>query len=333
MNGYGPALDPRISVVIPVFNRERTIGRAIASALAQSRPPAEIVVVDDGSTDGTAGVVAAFGDRVRYVFQPNAGASAARNHGVKRASAPWIAFLDSDDHWLDDHLARMAEAIAATGGVAGFYFGDCRRPAAEAGASLWEMGGFATPDGHCLVDDATDWVLMDLQPTMLQSSVFARDRYLAAGGLWPALRTRHDTHLYFVMGIGGPACAVAHGGVQMTSDDESGHRLTEEFGPATRDWWLQTRLMYADVLRRFPHLAGDHRRRVRTRLATAHLRLGQDAWRKSHVGPAASHLARATRVAPRHLTASAVRRLGRSFSRRVAVPGPGGVLRTGEAVR
>lgn len=108
-------IEPRISVVIPAFNREKTIGRAIESALAQTRPPFEIIVVDDGSSDSTAAVVTAFRDSVRYVRQPNAGASAARNRGVELAGAPWVAFLDSDDYWFDDHLERMAEAIVATG--------------------------------------------------------------------------------------------------------------------------------------------------------------------------------------------------------------------------
>jgi glycosyltransferase involved in cell wall biosynthesis len=325
--------EPLISVVIPAYNRERTIGRAIESALGQSRPPAEILVVDDGSTDGTAEAIAAYGNHVRYVHQPNGGASAARNHGVARAVAPWVAFLDSDDHWLDDHLAVMAEAISATGGMAGFYFADCIRPTTESGASWWQICGFAVPDGHLLVDDATEWVLMDLQPTMLQSSVFARDRYLTAGGLWSALRTRHDTHLYIGMGIGRPACAVEHGGVQMTSDDDSGRRLTDAFGPGTRDWWLQTRLMYADVLCRFPDLTSDHRRRLKAQLATADLRLGQDAWHNRRVGPAGRHLLQGMRVAPGHLTVSAVRRFGRTARDNTVAPLARGRGRVRETVR
>jgi glycosyltransferase involved in cell wall biosynthesis len=320
MSGTGVRCEPLISVVIPVYNRERTIGRAIESALRQSRPPAEVLVVDDGSTDGSAEAITAYGNHVRYVHQPNAGASAARNHGVERAAAPWVAFLDSDDHWLDDHLASMAEAISATDGAAGFYFADCLRPTTESGASWWRMCGFVAPDGHLLVDDATDWVLMDLQPTMLQSTVFARDRYRAAGGLWSALRTRHDTHLYILMGIGGAACAVAHGGVQMTSDDDSGQRLTEAFGPETRDWWLQTKLMYTDVLRRFPDLAGDHRRRLKERLATADVRLGQAEWHNRRVGPAGRHLLRGMRVAPGYVAASAVRRIGRTARDHAVAP-------------
>ena len=315
------ALEPRISVVIPAFNREQTVGRAIESVLAQTRPPAQILLVDDGSTDGTAASIARYSDRVEYVCQPNAGASAARNDGVERATSAWVAFLDSDDHWFDDHLERMADAIAATGGSAAFYFADTRPPAIEGGASWWDECGFSITEPHVFVRDATDWVLMDLQPTMMQSSVFHRDRYRAAGGLWPALRTRHDTHLFLVLGIGGPACAVAGGGVQMTADDRSGGRLTEAYGPATRDWWVQTELMYRDVLHRFPHLEARYRRRIKARLATAELRLGQDEWRRVRIGSVARHVARGFRVAPGHLTARAIRKLGRAaFGRDPAAP-------------
>jgi glycosyltransferase involved in cell wall biosynthesis len=321
MSANGVRTEPRIAVIIPVFNRERTIGRAIESVLTQASPPAEVLVVDDGSSDGTADVIAGYGGRVRYLHQSNEGASAARNHGVARAAAPWVAFLDSDDRWLDDHLGRMAEAIVATGGTAGFYFADTRRPAAEGVPSLWEVSGFASPGGLRLTHDATDWVLMDIQPMMLQSSVFNRDRYMAAGGLWPALRIREDTHLYFVLGIGGSACAVAHAGVQMTADDDSGQRLTDELGPATNEWWLQTRLLYTDVLRRFPDLPRHHRRRLKARLAAADLRLGQNAWNThGRVGPAVRHVLQGVGVAPGHLAGRAVRRLGRTVRADVVAP-------------
>jgi glycosyltransferase involved in cell wall biosynthesis len=331
VSGRGAAPEPRISVVVPVHNRARTVGRALESALAQTRPPTEILVVDDGSTDGTAEATAAYGADVRYVHQANAGAAAARNAGVARATAPWVAFLDSDDHWAPDHLARMAAAVTATRGAAGFYFADSRRPPAGGGGTVWEASGFAIPGEHLLVDDATAWVLRDVQPMMLQSSVFRRDRYLAAGGLWAALRIREDTHLFLVMGLGGPACAVAHAGVQLTAGDGGGPRLTEALGPATAAWWLQTRLLYADVLRRFPHLAPGDRRRLRRRLATAHQRLGQGAWRARRLAPAARHLLRGARVAPAHMTTSGARRLGRAV-RRGSVPAAagGGRQRAGE---
>lgn len=102
-----------ICVIIPVYNGERYIGEALDSVFAQTLAPAEIVVIDDGSTDGTAEVVAAWSDRVRYVRQANAGPTAARNHGVRLTSAPLIAFLDSDDWWAPEKLALQAQALAA----------------------------------------------------------------------------------------------------------------------------------------------------------------------------------------------------------------------------
>lgn len=94
----------QISVVIPAYNAEKYIARAVESVLKQTRPADEIIVVDDGSTDKTADMVRAFGDRVRLIQQPNAGVSAARNAGIRAARGNWIAFLDADDEWLPEKL-------------------------------------------------------------------------------------------------------------------------------------------------------------------------------------------------------------------------------------
>jgi glycosyltransferase involved in cell wall biosynthesis len=86
-----------VSFVIPVFQGERYLAEAIESALVQSRPPAEVIVIDDGSSDGSAAVAAAFGDRVTLLRQPNRGTAAARNLGLSRASQHFVSFLDADD--------------------------------------------------------------------------------------------------------------------------------------------------------------------------------------------------------------------------------------------
>lgn len=96
-----------VSVVVPAYNAERWIGETLESILGQTLPPAEVIVIDDGSVDGTAGVVRGFGTRVQYTRQENAGASAARNHGIALARGEYIAFLDADDLWLPEKLEKQ----------------------------------------------------------------------------------------------------------------------------------------------------------------------------------------------------------------------------------
>jgi glycosyltransferase involved in cell wall biosynthesis len=103
----------KISVVIAAYNASATIERAVQSVLAQSRPAEEILVVDDGSTDGTADIVRRFGSEVRLFSQTNGGASVARNTGIQSASGDWIAFLDADDEWLPEKLQKQEEFFVA----------------------------------------------------------------------------------------------------------------------------------------------------------------------------------------------------------------------------
>ncbi|MBN2210285.1 MAG: glycosyltransferase family 2 protein [Sedimentisphaerales bacterium] len=105
------SLEGGVSVVIPAYNSERYIARAIESVLGQTLPPQEIIVVDDGSTDGTLKALEPYRDRIQIVRQTNAGASAARNAGIQKAQGKWIAFLDADDEWLPEHLARQAQVL------------------------------------------------------------------------------------------------------------------------------------------------------------------------------------------------------------------------------
>lgn len=289
--------DPlRISAVIPTFNREALVARAIESALGQSRPPDEVIVVDDGSTDGTEARVAVFGDRVRYVRQANQGGASARNHGVEHATGEWIAFLDSDDVWTDGHLERMEAAVLATKGAAGFYFADTERTEAEGGARLWQLAGLAIQGPFELRRDGTAWVMLARQPMMLQSSVFRRSAYLAAGGLPPELSRRHDTHLFFRLGLGGPVCAVAGVGVRMTSDDDSAVRLTTSWDGRSEVYWRCSTVLYAAAARQAPTAAA--RRRLRAELATSHWRLSRRFWTERRRAAALKHVAKSVVASP-----------------------------------
>ena len=103
----------RVSVVVPTYNRADFVLEAIASVLQQNHPDVELIVVDDGSRDGTAEVVSGFGPAVQYLWQENRGVSAARNRGVAASTGDLIAFLDSDDLWLPSKVSAQVAYFEA----------------------------------------------------------------------------------------------------------------------------------------------------------------------------------------------------------------------------
>lgn len=98
---------PLVSVVIPAYNSTKVIAEALDSVLSQDYPALEVLVVDDGSTDGTSQVVEGYDDRVRLIPQSNKGAAGARNEGMRQAAGKYIAFLDADDIWLPGKLRHQ----------------------------------------------------------------------------------------------------------------------------------------------------------------------------------------------------------------------------------
>ena len=106
-------MEPSISVVIPTYNSAAFVVSAVESALRQELEPAEIIVVDDGSTDGTAEALGPYRQLIRYITQPNSGPAVARNRGVAAAQSDWIAFLDADDVWMPHKLSRQVECMKA----------------------------------------------------------------------------------------------------------------------------------------------------------------------------------------------------------------------------
>mgnify|MGYP001203296521 CR=1 FL=1 len=106
-----------ISVIIPTYNRKHTLKRAIQSVEQQSLPPSEIIVVDDGSNDGTEEWVKKNYPNVKYVYQKNSGVSSARNEGIKISRGNWIALLDSDDEWLPNKIYKQTNEIQANSNI------------------------------------------------------------------------------------------------------------------------------------------------------------------------------------------------------------------------
>ena len=139
----------KVSVIIPTYNREKLISRAIESVLVQTYPAYEVIVVDDGSTDATKSVLAPFNGKIKYIYQKNAGIAEARNRGIKESSGEYIAFLDSDDYWAPEKLAEQVKVLDANPQV-GIVFAPMpivnekgeilgRKPAGAMGKNLKEL--------------------------------------------------------------------------------------------------------------------------------------------------------------------------------------------------
>ncbi len=108
---------PSVSVIIPVYNCRHYLAEAIESVLAQTLRPAEIIVVNDGSIDGSADVAKQFSPDVHYHYQSNAGTGAARNKGIELARGDFFSFLDADDYWSENKLAAQSAALRDNRGL------------------------------------------------------------------------------------------------------------------------------------------------------------------------------------------------------------------------
>ncbi|MFC1681578.1 glycosyltransferase family 2 protein [Pseudomonadota bacterium] len=104
---------PSISAIIPAYNREQFVAEAIESVLSQDYAPVELIVVDDGSTDDSAGIIQSYGGQLYYLHQKNQGVAAARNLGVAHSGGDYLAFLDSDDIWSVGKLSRQMAVFSA----------------------------------------------------------------------------------------------------------------------------------------------------------------------------------------------------------------------------
>ena len=133
---------PQVTVIIPLYNKERTVARAIGSVQAQEFTDFEVIVVDDGSSDQGPQFVQDLGDpRFRLVHQPNAGPGSARNHGGRLARGDLLAFLDADDEWRAEYLATMVATLVSDKKVAAATSGYVEYPSGESCEPLWRSRG------------------------------------------------------------------------------------------------------------------------------------------------------------------------------------------------
>jgi len=225
---------PLVSTVIPTFNRRTLVCRAVDSALAQSYAAQEIIVIDDGSTDATERtLLERYGQKIRYVWQANAGVSSARNRGVMEARGEYIALLDSDDAWQFDKLEKQVAFLQARPDY-GMVLTDVRRVDSECrGIDTFQRRQVIARDGNVLSQ-----ILMN--PALVPASaLIRRDAWQRLGGFDESLRTAEDIefHLRFAasfnIGVIEEALTFAmrgHAGLSEDSASESDYvRVVERF--------------------------------------------------------------------------------------------------------
>ncbi|MBD9436412.1 glycosyltransferase [Pseudoxanthomonas sp. PXM03] len=185
------APDIEVSVIIPTYNRRDLLPRAIDSVLAQTRRVDEIIVVDDGSTDGTADMLEArYGERVKHVWQSNAGVSAARNHGLRLARGRYLALLDSDDEWLPEKTALQVAFLESRPDF-GMVVCDVERIDGDyRHIDVFHRREVIREDGWAL-----RWLLHN--PALIPASVMVRRQVVdQLGGFDEALRTAEDLEFH-----------------------------------------------------------------------------------------------------------------------------------------
>jgi glycosyltransferase involved in cell wall biosynthesis len=185
---------PSFAVIVPAYEAEGTIAEALESAFAQTLPPAQVIVCDDGSADRTAEIVTGFGDRVTLIRQPNQGPSAARNAAIGAASAEWVVNLDADDLLLPDNLAARADLLA-------------REPDLEIIATdgLVEFDGAVRRNlyGPTWRFESGDQRRAILERCFVVCWALRRDSFLAAGGFDPEFSHAEDWECLIRMILGG----------------------------------------------------------------------------------------------------------------------------------
>lgn len=190
---------PRISIVIPLYNKVRFIARALDSIYAQTFQDFEIIVVDDGSTDGSREAVQSYGRPVRLIAQPNSGPGAARNRGVAEAQGELIAFLDADDEWYPFYLAESVELLDRCGpDVPVITWNMWIVPGGWSNNRLWARAGIK--DGLFRVTrDTSPEVLVALLATMqAQVTLIRAQTFRDLGGFYSkdGCRYSEDAHLW-----------------------------------------------------------------------------------------------------------------------------------------
>lgn len=200
---------PSISAIIPVHNGVAYIAEALASIQAQEHPVSQIIVVDDGSTDGSADIARAVAPEAVLIRQAKAGPASARNAGAERANGELLAFLDHDDLWPPDRTGALLQGLAAVPD-AGFVYGRVR---------FLEMPGVLPGLLHARLDGQH-------VPVLVQGALIRRQIWMAVGGMDISHQVAEDFDLYI---------RLVEAGVRMAAVDQTAVIYRRHPNSLTRD--------------------------------------------------------------------------------------------------
>jgi glycosyltransferase involved in cell wall biosynthesis len=287
---------PGVAVVIPAYNAEKYVGQAVDSVLAQTAPAMEVVVVDDGSTDGTAAVLSRYPAPVRVVRLDNGGVARARNVGVEATAARWVAFLDADDVWVPTYLEQMLAAASARPDAALVYCG-----LVTVDADLRPLSRRGVPASVVALRNTL--VLEPPVVSVAQGALVKREAFVAISGFDEEMSTSADTDLVVRLAARHPVVAVddylvlyrQHGAQMSAGVDAMLRDMTRCYGKVFDRGMLPSDL---------EHLRGRA-------WANLHLAVGGELLSRGARRSAVSHLVAAARSDPRRVSALALRSLRR----------------------
>ena len=337
-------MTPKVSVVIPTYNRANRVGSTIDSVLAQTFSDLEVIVVDDGSSDGTGQVLReAYGDRIRYIYQNNQGASVARNRGIEEARGEWIAFLDSDDLWEKDKLEWQFKALEQFGSHCGGCYTDTRFFNHPETRTMFQLAeGNYRHEGTLGVN--TDVLRLLVRPggagmVVCLSSFLARaDLIRRSGGFDPKLLYSQDSEFMFRLAMHTGFCYVNRPLVQFDRSPAELRHVGVSANWNRMEFWLQDSQMRLEGLLRLIEakpagMPQGIRGVIRERLREVHS--GWTNWylQTGQYGKAREAISRAVRMDPNfnvavkwlltwmnpHLALRAVRRRQESMKDSVSV--------------
>jgi glycosyltransferase involved in cell wall biosynthesis len=283
--GWVSSVTPEITAIVPSHNRRDFLRLTLRSVLSQRGVNLEVIVVDDGSSDDVAAVVAALGDgRIRLIrHERSTGVSTARNHGAEAARSDWLAFCDDDDLWSPHKLARQLAAAA-----------DAHRTWSYGGAvhinsTLRITSGAPPPRPERLLERLPSWTLM---PGGSSNVIMKREMFREAGGWDPGLVNLADWDLWIRLArLGGPACvAEPLVGYRVHSGNASANIALVLREARLMDGRYDNRVDYGEL---YHYLGWVCLRSVRRRLAVNHFTRAAFRGAIAAVGRSATDIARA----------------------------------------